>query len=66
MIKCTYKKETTTREADMAKKQKKVSEVYVMGRSAFVQDQKVQVFAHRNTKRAKTRSAQKARALTDW
>lgn len=50
----------------MSKKQKKASEVFVMGRAAFVQDQKVQVFAHRNTKRAKTRSAQKARALADW
>jgi hypothetical protein len=29
-------------------------------------NQKVQVFAHRNTKRAKTRTAQKARALADW
>ena len=29
-------------------------------------NQKVQVFAHKNTKRAKTRAAQKARALTDW
>jgi hypothetical protein len=29
-------------------------------------NQKVAKFAHRNTKRAKTRAAQKARALTDW
>jgi hypothetical protein len=50
----------------MSKKQKKVKDMFVMGRSAFVQDQKVQVFAHRNTKRAKTRSTQKARALAEW
>lgn len=29
-------------------------------------NQKVSVFAHRNTKRAKTRAAQKARALAEW
>lgn len=29
-------------------------------------NQKVSVFAHRNTKRNKTRSAQKARALSEW
>lgn len=50
----------------MSKKQKKAKEVFVMGRAAFVQDQKVQVFAHRNSKRVKTRAAQKARALADW
>lgn len=32
----------------------------------YVLNQKVAVFAHRNTKRGKTRAAQKARALTDW
>lgn len=49
----------------MAKKQK-VRDTLVTTRAGFVQDQKVQVFAHRNTKRVKTRSAQKARALADW
>lgn len=49
----------------MAKKQR-VKDTLVTTRAGFVQDQKVQVFAHRNTKRAKTRAAQKARALTDW
>jgi hypothetical protein len=29
-------------------------------------NQKVQKFAHKTTKRNKTRSAQKARALSDW
>jgi len=50
----------------MSKKQKKVKDMFVVARAGYVQDQKVQVFAHRNTKRAKTRAAQKARALTEW
>lgn len=50
----------------MSKKKKSVLDTLVIGRSGYVLNQKVQKFAHRNTKRAKTRSAQKARALTDW
>lgn len=48
------------------KKQKKVSELFVTRRADYVVNQKAPVFAHRNTKRNKTRGAQKARALADW
>jgi hypothetical protein len=48
------------------KKQKKPEEMFVIPRANVMMNQKVAKFAHRNTKRAKTRAAQKARALTDW
>ena len=50
----------------MSKKKPKVSDMFVTSRASYVVNQKAPTFAHRNTKRAKTRSAQKARALTDW
>lgn len=48
------------------KKKPKVEDLFVTSRAGYVLNQKVQKFAHKNTKRAKTRAAQKARALTDW
>jgi len=48
------------------KKEKKAAELFVVPRANVMMNQKVAKFAHRNTKRAKTRAAQKARALTDW
>lgn len=50
----------------MSKKKPKVADLFVVGRAAYVVNQKAPTFAHKNTKRAKTRAAQKARALTDW
>lgn len=59
---------TPTREDPMNKKQKR-EEIKNLTRGAaghYSLNQKVSVFAHRNTKRAKTRAAQKARALAEW
>jgi len=50
----------------MSKKKPKASDLFVIGRAGYVLNQKVQKFAHKNTKRTKTRATQKARALTDW